>query len=46
LGSFPTASISAFGKPGARLQDVGVDGGATEFTIDEMGTYAVVDLAQ
>jgi len=46
LGSFPTASISAFGKPGARLQDVGVDGGATEFTIGEMGTYAVVDLAQ
>lgn len=44
LGVFPHAAMAAFDKPGARLQDVTTDGGATEFTIGEMSTYAVVDL--
>jgi hypothetical protein len=46
LGVFPSARIAAFDKPDARLQDVNSDGGATEFTVVEMGPYAVVDLGQ
>jgi hypothetical protein len=46
LGVFPQATIKAFDKPAAHLQDVTADAGATEFTIDEISTYAVVDLFQ
>lgn len=46
LGTFPNVRIQAFDKPAARLQDVTSDAGATEFTIDEMGPYAVVDLSR
>jgi hypothetical protein len=45
LGAFPHAAIAAFDKPGSHLLDVTTDGGATEFTIDEMSTYAVIDLS-
>ena len=46
LGAFPHAKIAAFDKANAHLQDVSSNSGATEFTIDEMSTYAVVDLGQ
>jgi hypothetical protein len=46
LGVFPKAKIAAFDKPNARLQDVSTADGATEFTIDEMSSYAVIDLGQ
>jgi hypothetical protein len=44
LGSYKTGKLAAFGRPGAALEDYGVQDGATEFTIPELGTYAVVDL--
>jgi hypothetical protein len=46
LGVFPNAKIAAFDKPHASLQDVSTDNGSTEFTVDEMSSYAVVDLGQ
>jgi hypothetical protein len=46
LGVYSNATITVFDKPGARLQDVNTDSGATEFTVVEMGPYAVVDLGQ
>ncbi len=44
LGSYKTGKLAAFGRPGVALEDYGVQDGATEFTIPELGTYAVVDL--
>jgi hypothetical protein len=44
LGSYPQGKLSAYGHPHAALEDYTVQDGATEFTIPEMGTYAVVDL--
>ena len=44
LGSYPRGKLAAFGREKAELQDYGVQEGATEFTIPEMGSYAVIDL--
>jgi D-alanyl-D-alanine carboxypeptidase len=44
LGSYPHGKLSAFDHETAALQDYAVEGGATEFSISEMGPYAVVDL--
>jgi hypothetical protein len=44
LGSYKNGRLSAFEHPGAALEDHSVENGATEFTIPETGTYAVVDL--
>jgi hypothetical protein len=44
LGSWAKQTVLAFGKPDLKLADVVVDGAATEFTLPEAGTYAVVDL--
>lgn len=44
LGSYPQGKLSAYGNPHAVLEDYAVQEGATEFTIPEMGAYAVVDL--
>ena len=46
LGAFRQQSAMAFGKPDFKLQDVSVSNGATEFTMPEIGTYAVVDLTK
>lgn len=43
-GSYQKVSLSAFGFPGAAAEDVVVTADATEFTVPEMGPYAVVDL--
>jgi len=44
LGMYAHGMLAAFAHPGAALQDYGAQDGATEFTIPEIGTYAVVDL--
>ena len=46
LGTYSRQSIKAFGKPDLKLQDVVVENGATEFTVPELGAYAVIDLAR
>lgn len=44
LGSYQHSRLSAFKHPGITLEDYTVEAAATEFTIPETGTYAVVDL--
>jgi len=44
LGSYKNGRLSAFEHPGTALEDLAVADRATEFTIPEMGSYAVVDL--
>jgi hypothetical protein len=44
LGEYRQGKLSAYEHPHAALEDYGVQDGATEFTIPEMGAYAVVDL--
>jgi hypothetical protein len=43
-GNYRRQNIVGYGKPGLKLQDVAVGSGATEFTVPDLGTYAVVDL--
>ena len=44
LGDYKQGKLAAFGHPDAALADYSVEDGATEFTIPELGVYAVVDL--
>jgi hypothetical protein len=44
LGAYPQGKLSAYEHSRAALEDYTVEDGATEFTIPEMGSYAVVDL--
>jgi len=44
LGAYKDGKLAAFERPGAALKDYSVENGATEFTLPEMATYAVVDL--
>ncbi|HUO28031.1 MAG TPA: hypothetical protein VMU80_02345 [Bryobacteraceae bacterium] len=44
LGSYPQHHVAVFGHPRAALEDFSVAGGATEFTIPELGPYAIVYL--
>jgi len=44
LGSYAQRKLAAFAHPGEALEDYNLQDGATEFTIPEMGPYAVVDL--
>lgn len=44
LGSYAQGKLAAFARPGAALEGYSVQDGATEFTIPEMATYAIVDL--
>ena len=43
-GAYARGTLTAFGMEKADLADYASEGGATEFTIPEMPTYAVVDL--
>jgi hypothetical protein len=45
LKPFKTGKLAAFEHAGAALEDYAVEDGATEFTIPEIGPYAVVDLS-
>jgi hypothetical protein len=44
LGSYARGKLAAFDREKAELQDYSVQEGGTEFTIPELGTYAVIDL--
>lgn len=46
LGRYPKFQIHSFGAPREQLQDYEVLSDATEFTVPELKTYAVVDLSQ
>ncbi|HVX66567.1 MAG TPA: hypothetical protein VHA11_08200 [Bryobacteraceae bacterium] len=46
LGDFPRQRLFSFDGPGAAPADVSLAGGATEFTIPDMGAYAVADLSR
>ncbi len=46
LGLWPKVSLAAYGYDGARVEDVAAAEGATEFSIPEMGVYAVADLTR
>ncbi len=46
LGAFPHAAFFASEKPDKKLLDFRAENGATEFTVPEMSTYAVVDLSK
>jgi hypothetical protein len=44
LGQFPNHRIAAAGSPDVALIDFDAQAGATEFTLPELKTYAVIDL--
>jgi len=46
LGRYPKSQISSFDSPGEKLLDYEVQSDATEFTVPELKTYAVIDLAR
>ena len=46
LGPYPKHRVAAEGSPGVELIDYTVEPGATEFTLPELKTYAVIDLAR
>jgi hypothetical protein len=46
LGSYPAGQVAAYDKPGLKLEDLGTADGATEFTVPQMSTYAVIDLSK
>jgi hypothetical protein len=46
LGEYPTHQIHSAGNPGAELLDFSAESGATEFTLPELKTYAVIDLSR
>ena len=46
LGSYPKHQLAAAGSPAAQLLDYSVDKDATEFTLPELKTFAVIDLSR
>ena len=46
LGSYPKHQLAAAGSPGEQLMDYTVDSDATEFTLPELKTFAVIDLSR
>jgi hypothetical protein len=46
LGQFPKHRVAAAGSPQVELLDYSVDPDATEFTLPELKTYAVIDLSR
>lgn len=46
LGRYSKHQVVSFGSPGAELLDYSVDSAATEFTLPELTTYAVIDLSR
>ena len=43
---YPKHRLAAAGSPEAELLDYSVDADATEFTLPELKTYAVIDLSR
>jgi hypothetical protein len=46
LGQYPKHQIAAAASPGKELLDFSVLPDATEFTLPELKTYAVIDLSK
>jgi hypothetical protein len=46
LGDYPNWQVAAYDKPDLKLENVATADGATEFTVPEMSTYAVIDLSR
>jgi hypothetical protein len=46
LGEYSKHELRVAGGAGAELQDYNVEAGATEFTLPELRTYAVIDLSR
>lgn len=46
LGRYPKHQLAAAGNPGQQLLDYTVEADATEFTLPELKTYAVIDLSR
>jgi hypothetical protein len=46
LGQYPKHRLAAAGSPGLELLDYGVEPDATEFTLPQLKTYAVIDLSR
>jgi hypothetical protein len=46
LGNYPKHQLAAAGSPGEQLLDYTVDQAATEFTLPELKTFAVIDLSR
>ena len=46
LGDYPNWQVAAYGHPDLKLGDVVTADGATEFTVPELSTYAVIDLSK
>lgn len=46
LGSYPKHQVATDGAPGVELLDYTVESDATEFTLPELKTYAVIDLSR
>ena len=44
LGKYPRIRVSAFGQSNSLATDVVVENAATEFTVPELGVFAIVDL--
>ena len=45
-GAYSKGDLKAFGQSSAELLDFSKDGDATEFTVPEINTYAVIDLSR
>jgi hypothetical protein len=45
LGDYPNWQVAAYDKPDLKLEDFRSADGATEFTLPQMSTYAVIDLS-
>jgi hypothetical protein len=45
-GRYPKHTFASAGAPGAQLVDYIVDANATEFTLPQLKTYAVIDLSR
>lgn len=46
LGNFPKSAFQAYGLPGAMLADFSATAEATEFTVQSLNEYAVIDLTR
>ena len=46
LGNYPNWQVAAYDKPNLKLEDLATADGATEFTVPEISTYAVIDLSK
>ena len=46
LGNLPNCQVAAYDQPDLKIADLANRDGATEFTLPEMGAYAVIDLSK